>query len=559
MRDPSSVLPSVRNARCLELIADDPSFTNVGVAYMCLGGFVVAFSMFSLLARDKLYINEVVLGTAFGILMGPHFAGVFNPRSWGSHSNAITLEAMRVILAIGLFAIGVELPKTYMAKHAKSLLVMIIPTMAIGWFIVAGLIHLLFPQFNFVSCLAIAACLTPTDPIISAAINVPMRLRHLLSAESAANDGLAYPFLTIAIYLTVDATKREAIGHWVLVGCLYQVVLGVFVGVLLGLAFSSLMEFSHRHGLIDRQSYVTQYLSLAIFVSGIVSTLGSDDLLAVFAAGCAISWDGEFTVYTEGQLFSSVIDFVLNCVGFIYIGAWLPFESFTIPALDITPGRLLLLTMGVLLLRRIPPMLMLYKWIPEITSWRQALFSGHFGPMGVGAVYTSTLAIQKLTTPQNPPITQEDMLTTALHPIVSFVVLNSIVVHGLSIPLFSAWCNIRTLSLSRTLSSMTTSDWFYKNTAQNEANEDQMSFHVTVDFELQSPKESGPKTATAPSTATPEVDVDFQEGKNQTELENVRLATTPTDNQDTETSNIAGPPGTPVPAFQVRPLAGHGQ
>lgn len=215
--------------------------TDVGVAYMCLGGFVVAFSMFSLLARDKLYINEVVLGTAFGILMGPHFAGVFNPRSWGSHSNAITLEAMRVILAIGLFAIGVELPKTYMAKHAKSLLVMIIPTMAIGWFIVAGLIHLLFPQFNFVSCLAIAACLTPTDPIISAAIvggnfaikNVPMRLRHLLSAESAANDGLAYPFLTIAIYLTVDATKREAIGHWVLVGCLYQVVLGVFVGVLL--------------------------------------------------------------------------------------------------------------------------------------------------------------------------------------------------------------------------------------------------------------------------------------------------------------------------------------
>ena len=63
----------------------------------------------------------------------------------------------------------------------------------------------------------------------------------------------------------------------------------------------------------------------------------------------------------------------------MYIGAWLPFESFTIPALDVTPGRLLLLTMGVLLLRRIPPMLMLYKWIPEITSWRQALFSGHFG------------------------------------------------------------------------------------------------------------------------------------------------------------------------------------
>jgi len=53
--------------------------------------------------------------------------------------------------------------------------------------------------------------------------------------------------------------------------------------------------------------------------------------------------------------------------------------------------------------------------------------------MGVGAVYTSTLAIQKLATPQNPPITQEDMLATALHPIVSFVVLNSIVVRASSL------------------------------------------------------------------------------------------------------------------------------
>jgi len=46
---------------------------------------------------------------------------------------------MRIVLATGLFAIGVELPNAYMARHAKSLLVMIVPTMAIGWVIVAGL------------------------------------------------------------------------------------------------------------------------------------------------------------------------------------------------------------------------------------------------------------------------------------------------------------------------------------------------------------------------------------------------------------------------------------
>jgi sodium/hydrogen antiporter len=45
------------------------------------------------------------------------------------------------------------------------------------------------------------------------------------------------------------------------------------------------MKLSHRRGFIDRQSYVAQYLSLAIFVTGVVSIIGSDDLLAAFAAG----------------------------------------------------------------------------------------------------------------------------------------------------------------------------------------------------------------------------------------------------------------------------------
>lgn len=86
----------------------------------------------------KLYISEIVLGTAFGVLMGPYCANIFDPRSWGTHTQQITLEVMRIVLATGLFAIGVELPGSYMADHAKGLLVMVVPTMAFGWGIVAG-------------------------------------------------------------------------------------------------------------------------------------------------------------------------------------------------------------------------------------------------------------------------------------------------------------------------------------------------------------------------------------------------------------------------------------
>ena len=50
--------------------------------------------------------------------------------------------------------------------------------------------------------------------------HVPAHLRHIISAESAANDGLAYPFLSLSIYLTIEATKGEAFKKWLLVGCL---------------------------------------------------------------------------------------------------------------------------------------------------------------------------------------------------------------------------------------------------------------------------------------------------------------------------------------------------
>ena len=110
----------------------------------------------------------------------------------------------------------------------------------------SAVIKALFPAYNFVSALAVAACLTPTDPIICAAIvgqstcslnwrtllkpynlggkfaikHVPTNLRRILAAESAANDGLAYPFLSISIYLTVESSRKVAIGKWFLVGWL---------------------------------------------------------------------------------------------------------------------------------------------------------------------------------------------------------------------------------------------------------------------------------------------------------------------------------------------------
>ena len=93
-----------------------------------------------------------------------------------------------------------------------------------GWFVSAALIYALIPKLSFLSSLAVAACLTPTDPILAAAVvggkyaekHVPAHIRHLLAAECGCNDGAAFPFLFISLYLITSDNVGDAIAQWFL-------------------------------------------------------------------------------------------------------------------------------------------------------------------------------------------------------------------------------------------------------------------------------------------------------------------------------------------------------
>ena len=366
----------------------------------------------------------------------------------------------------------------------------------------AAFIYAFIPNLNFLSSLAIAACLTPTDPILAAAIvggkyadkHVPAHLRHMLAAESASNDSAAYIFLFFALYFTLDRTTGEGIKDWLLIlwlcacallflsksvdiRCLDQIVLSVIWGSILGYSIRHLMKFCERKDVIDRQSYVAQYISLALLTVGTSTLLGTEDLLASFACGTAFSWDGFFNRQTEASVFSSVVDLLLNSAAFVYVGAWMPFDSFSDKTLSLSVWRLICIAILVLLLRRLPIILALYKWIPDIKNLREALFSGHFGPIGIGqlainlhlfalfysrdmtgAIFISSLATEILPRPQNPPADEAEHLATLIQPVVAFMVLCSILIHGLSIPFFSLGRRVTTIT--RTWSRQpSVSDW----------------------------------------------------------------------------------------------------
>jgi hypothetical protein len=91
--------------------------------------------------------------------------------------------------------------------------------------------------------------------------------------------------------------------------------------------------------------------------------------------------------------------------------------------------------------------------------------------MGVGAIFISSLALSKLPAPQDPPADQTELLAAVIPPIISFVVLGSIIIRkdrlthpqpleltsysksdGLSIPFLSVGKRVhsRTISITQT-------------------------------------------------------------------------------------------------------------
>ncbi|KAJ1299428.1 hypothetical protein OPQ81_004946 [Rhizoctonia solani] len=433
--------------------------TKVNLAYSVLGGFVVCFSLVSLFLRNKIFMSEAPFALVFGLLIGPYGLGIFDPRSWATSgpegsaapTNYLTFELTRLALGFGLFAIGVELPTTYLRDHARSLTALVVPVMAWGWFVSAYLICWIFPALSFTSALVISSCLTPTDPVLANAIvsgrwaeqNVPEKLRLLLAAESAANDGLAYPFLYISLKMLTHSTQPIEVAKFIWESVVYQVILGVVLGAFLGWVFRLLLQQAECKGLIDRSSYIGQYLSLTLLSLGATAMVGGDDLLAAFAAGSAVSWDGHFNEKSHESEFSNIIEVFFNCACFVYIGAWLPFNALAQevdPHLGITPEKMILLFAAVLFLRRIPALVALWwtGWlVPDVNTLGEALFSGHFGPMGVGAVFISMLALTELPPSRGRTDSQIDCVSASIQPIVSFVVLGSIFIHGISIPFFS--------------------------------------------------------------------------------------------------------------------------
>lgn len=361
-----------------------------------LGVFGVSILVLSLgvgLLKGKSYLpTQPLIAVAVGILVGPDLLGWVHLSSWGDPT-AILEQVARLTIAFSVMAAALRIPRTYFSDQLEAM-ASLLSVGQVAMALVSGLLSYWLLGLPFWVGMLVGAIVTPTDPVIASTIvngetaknNIPARLRHLLSAESGANDGGAYPLVFLAI-LVIEHPVGRALSQWVSHTLLWDVGFAVLAGIAIGAAAGKIQEWALKNDVLNSTPLTTVTISLALIVLGVVHLTGSDGILAVFAAGLAFNRVAPGDPETEQEEATDTIERLFTIPVFILFGTVLPWSEW----LALGWGGVALVV-GVLLFRRLPMVFALRRFIPSIERSADAALAGWFGPIGVAAIYYATLA-----------------------------------------------------------------------------------------------------------------------------------------------------------------------
>jgi NhaP-type Na+/H+ or K+/H+ antiporter len=364
---------------------------HLNIVLASLGGLIFILGLLSS-PIDRSWLSPPLLAFIFGVMLGPEGFAWLAPSSWGN-PELLLEETARLTLGISLMGIALRLPPKYPVRQWKALVILLGIGMPAMW-LISGLLSFWVMPLPLLVALLVGACVCATDPVIASSIvtggvakkNLPGGFRHLLSSESGANDGLAYPLVFLPILL-LSTTTGNVWGEWVLKVWLWEVGGSIVIGALLGWLSGRALKWAEARQYVDQPSFLSVTLSLTILVLGVGKLFGTDSILAVFAAGLFFDQVVGGKERSEENNVQEAVNMFFTIPVFVLFGLIAPWAEWL--ALG-WPG-LALITL-ILLLRRLPVILLLRPMLGPVREWRIALMMGWFGPIGVSALFYAALS-----------------------------------------------------------------------------------------------------------------------------------------------------------------------
>jgi sodium/hydrogen antiporter len=350
-------------------------------------------------------ITFVVAGVA--LTHGPLAPLGFAP----SHETVKTLAEFTLVLVLFSDASRVGL------RDLRSDMGLCVRLLGIGLPLTIGLGTLLalalFTGMNAWVALIVGAALAPTDAALGAGmmINpaVPARIRRLINVESGLNDGIATPFVLIAVAGAGAAEHASGIGPAEAVA---ELALGVLIGAVVGGVGGFAVKVARGRGWIAEGFAGSAVLALAVCAYACSLALHGNGFIAAFVGGLAFGAIG-------GQRGERLVPFVEETGGLVSLLVWLAFGAVeVVPALQRLNWQTIVYAVLSLTVIRMAPVAL--SLVGSGLGRAAVAFVGWFGPRGLASVVFALIAL-------------EDLGPHAAEPAVAVIavtVLLSVLVHG---------------------------------------------------------------------------------------------------------------------------------
>jgi len=274
------------------------------------------------------------------------------------------------------------------------------------------------------SAVLLAGALAPTDPVLASDVQVGPphggqedEVRFTLTSEAGLNDGLAFPFILLAIALAEEFSLRN-MADWFAYAVLWKIGAGIVMGYVVGRILGWLTFHLPNRAKLSRTGSGFVALGITCLAYGATEMARGYGFLAVFVAALALRATKREDSYHERlHDFAEELERLLMMVLLVLLGG------------TMTGGELFralgweAVTFGLLALFVIRP---LAGWIGLIGTKPPAgekLAISFFGIRGLGTVYYLAYGLHH----------QEFDHADLLWSTAGFIILVSIVLHGITV------------------------------------------------------------------------------------------------------------------------------
>lgn len=334
---------------------------------------------------------------------------------------AVWEVASEFAVIIALFGTGIRIDKV----RGKELWTPTIRLLAVAMplCILAVSVIGMVAGMTIAGAVLLAAVLAPTDPVLAADVQVgapleggehPVRLA--LTAEAGLNDGLAFPFVYLAIFIAVASGGTASwLGEWFGLYVVYKIALGIFGGVAAGWVLGRIL-----FGL-PSTNRLAEAGSGVIALAGVLLTYGLTELvegygfIAAFVMGIVLRRkEAEHEYHGRLHSFSEALGHSVTAILLVMLGGTIPA---LLPYLGWPQAAI-----GLALVFLIRPACGMLALVGTQLTLKQRGVVAFYGVRGIGSVYYLAYAGGQL------DLVNEGELWAS----VLFTIVLSTVVHGFS-------------------------------------------------------------------------------------------------------------------------------